>query len=280
MVQRITTKHMTWLFGLLLLCNLTYASVTVSPKFLFLNASRKSIPLYVSNPGVDEAEVWLEVKFGYEKSDENGKPIIFMDTTGDNEYSAASWVRVFPRRFILGPGEMQTVRLVAVPPAGVHDGEYWARIFVTSKNRNVSSASLKSRQNVKPGINVMSQTDLPFHFRVGKVTTGVTVNSLDVALNDTAIVLKTKLSRSGNASFWGKRTIKIINSAGITMFTVSKNTGVYTEMTLVDLIKFGGFASGTYSVEIELVSGQRQDVKNSDLLQVPRVLTSATLTIP
>ena len=280
MGQRVIRKYVVWCLGLFFICNLGYASITVSPKFLFMDASRKSIPLYVTNPGPDDAEVWLEVKFGVEKTDGNGKTIISFDTIQDIEHSAASWVRMYPRRFILAPGEMQTVRLVTMPPVVTQDGEYLARIFVTSKYRNIPLPSRQGKSSVKPGINVLTQTDLPFHYRIGKVTTGVVVNSMDVTQNDTSIALTTKLTRSGNASFWGKRTIRIINSSGKTVFTISKNTGVYTEMTIVDRVSITNLFSGTYSIEMEFATGQRQDVKSTEILQAPRVLTSATLTIP
>lgn len=263
-----------------MLCSVGYASVTVTPKFLFLDASRKTIPLYVSNPGSEETEVWLEVKFGYEKSDESGKGIIFIDSVEDKKNSAVDWIRIVPRRFILGPGEMQTIRLVTTPPAGVTDGEYWARIYVTSKHRNLPSTTQQGKPSVRPGISISTQIDLPFHYRVGKVSTGLVVNSFDVGMNDTSISLTTKLARTGNSSFWGKRTIRLINSAGKIVFSKSKNSGVYTDMTYVDVIKNTGFVSGTYTVEIEFNTGQRQDVKSADLVLAPGVITSATLTIP
>src|SRR5204862_7437145 len=47
--------------------------------------------------------------------------------------SAAAWVQAFPRRLTIAPLERQTVRLLVTPPAGLPDGEYWARLIISAR---------------------------------------------------------------------------------------------------------------------------------------------------
>jgi len=257
------------------------ASISIDPKFLFLDGSRRSVSVSISNSDENEAEVWIEVKFGYETSDDSGKIFIHFDSLAIDEPSAATWIRCYPQRFIVGPGESQTVRIAVRPPAGTADGEYWARILVTSKPRNISRLPQSgTTPSAKPGVNVLTQLDLPFHFRLGKLSTGLEIVPLSPAVTDTAVLVPLRLTRTGNASFWGTRTIKVINGSGKTVFTVTKNIAVYKTMTLVEKISRTGLASGTYSVEFEFVTGKRLDVRTANLIQAPPIHTAASVLIP
>jgi P pilus assembly chaperone PapD len=53
-------------------------------------------------------------------------PLLEKDNGGD----AKDWVRFSPRRVRLGPGEHQTVRVVARKPSDLDPGEYTARILI------------------------------------------------------------------------------------------------------------------------------------------------------
>ncbi len=271
-------------FGFVLLALfacLANASVTVNPKFLFLDGSRRSVSVTVTNPGGEEAEVWVEVKYGYETSDNSGKILIHFDTLAVDEPSAATWIRCYPPRFIVGAGETQTIRIAVRPPAGTGEGEYWARILVTSRLRNISQLSPSGLlSSAKSGINLMTQLSLPFHYRVGKVTTGLQVTSMNASTSDTAIVVSMQLAKVGNAAFWGSRVIKITNESGKVVSTETKNVCVYKTLTLIDRINRTNLPSGTYSVDVEFVTGKRTDLRVSDLVQAPSVHAAASVLIP
>lgn len=264
-----------------LLASLAHASVTVNPKFIFLDGSRRSVGVTVTNPGDQEVEVWIEAKYGYETSDDSGKILIHFDTLAVDEPSAATWIRVYPTRFVVGAGETQTVRIAVRPPGGTGEGEYWARILVTSRLRNISPLPLSGVQGAtKSGINLMTQLSLPFHYRVGKVTTGLQVTSMNTSISDTAILVSMQLAKVGNAAFWGSRVIKITNESGKVVSTVTKNLCVYKTLTLIDRINRTNLPSGTYNVDVEFVTGKRTDLRVSDLVQAPSIHAAASVLIP
>ncbi len=260
--------------------NLLHADIQTSPNFLFLESPHRSTPLIVTNTGADEREVWVEIKFGYETTNDSGRLFIFIDSLGNSELSAASWVQGFPRRFILGGGESQTVRLFVTPPSGLTDGEYWARIIVTSKPTKKPQSAESAPTGVRQGINILYQLSLPFHYRVGKLTTGIIVNSLNAEIADTSINLSMNLSKTGNAAYWGSRTIRVIDKSGKTVLTKTKNTGVYTTLATLDRIGRGGILPGQYTVEVEFVTEKRMDVNKTKLVRSNPIHTSTTLIIP
>ena len=63
------------------------ASIVVIPSYLFLDSRHRTLPVTVSNDGDDEREVWLQVKYGYETSDDTGKIFIYMDSLATGEPS-------------------------------------------------------------------------------------------------------------------------------------------------------------------------------------------------
>ncbi len=252
------------------------AGLVAQPKFLFLDAKHRSAPLYLANPGTEEVEAWVDVKYGYVASDDSGRPTVIMDSLPSaSEQSCAGWTEVYPKRFILGPKEGQTVRIVCHPPAGLADGEYWARILVTSRPRKLQRAPSDTAVTAaKSGLVIISQVGLPFHFRVGKVDNGVAVTDFKAAQEGKSLAFKCTLVRTGNASYWGSRTATLIGNDGRVVASVTKNAVVYKTYSVLDTIGIGNVAPGAYTLELELVTGKRTDIVPTDLLRSPAMKTS------
>jgi len=265
--------------GILLSSFSALAGIQVIPNYLFLDASHRTLPFTVINDGADEREVWLETRFGYETSDQAGKIFIYLDSLALNEPSAAAWIQSYPRRFILKPGESQTVRLVVTPPAGLFDGEYWSRVLVMSKSRTPPSKVTESAA-VKPGIVLLFQQSIPFHYRVGKLSTGLSVDSLATSISDTSIDVTTKLARTGNAAFWGSRSIRVYDKSGKMVFSFKKNAGVYKTLTLVDHISRTGLTAGEYTVSVEFLTEGRTDVPKQNLIRADPIRASVSFVMP
>lgn len=254
------------------------AAVTATPKFLFLDGTRKSTAVIVSNNGDDDREVWVELKFGYVASDDSGSVVMVADSLEGQELSAATWIMVFPRRFFLGPGESQTVRLTTTPPPGLKDGEYWARVMITSKPRRTLTKAGQPKTIQNSGLVLQTQIGLPFHYRAGKVFTGVEVSNFNSSVQGSDLNVAFRLTRTGNASFWGTRTMRIIDQAGKVLFTSSKNQVVYKTFNVMEKFTHG-LAPGSYKVEIELATGKRTDVRKDDLVAAPVFRSSIPMVI-
>ena len=257
------------------------AAVTASPKFLFLDGTRKSVPVQIANTGDDEREVWVEIKFGYVISDDSGKILLYMDSLDTEGLSAAGWTQVYPKRFILGPGDSQTIRLTATPPASLKEGEYWARVMITSKPRKPPQASVAPAQTKQnSGVVLQTQLGLAFHFRAGHVSTGILISDLNSIVDGADINVSFRLTRAGNASYWGTRTLRIVDLAGKVLYAASKNAVVYKSFQVVEkLTQQKGLPHGSYKIELELATGKRLDIRGDDLLQAAPVRSSIPLVI-
>jgi hypothetical protein len=259
--------------------SLLIAGITATPKILFLDGTHRSVPVHVSNSSDAENEVWVEIQYGYVGSDDTGKVIYYLDSLSNDPSSAAAWIQVYPKRFILGAGETQTIRLTATPPASLADGEYWADILIASKPRKAPPSATPGQTAPSTGFILKTQLGLPFHYRRGKVITGVQVTDFKAIPTQEGATVSMKLTRSGNASYWGTRTIRIINAIGKVMYTETKNTVVYKTMNVVDKIARGELAPGVYTIDVEFITGKRLDIKADNLIQSPPARISLPLQI-
>jgi hypothetical protein len=265
---------------ILCLPSISGAGVSVRPKYIFLDGSRRSVPIYVNNPGPEANEVWVEVKYGYVSTDDTGRAQILFDTTDVETPSAAAWVKAFPQRFVLDGGETQTVRLVALPPPGLKDGEYWARIVVTGKPRKGTQSAKPNAQNLKSGVIFMTGVGLAFHYRHGKLSTGVRVSDLRAVARDQGIDITMNLAREGNASFWGTCRFQVVDDGGRTVFSTIRNAVVYKTLLFREVIDRKSIPAGHYSISLEFVTGKRNDIENVSLVQAQPVRTSTTVDLP
>jgi len=109
-------------------------AVTVSPTALYITSRNPSALLTLINTGTRPEEIELTIGFGYPVSDSAGVlRVDIVDSGREGDPSLTSFLRVFPRRLVLQPGQRQVVRVMVAMPAGVADGEYWGRVLVKSR---------------------------------------------------------------------------------------------------------------------------------------------------
>src|SRR5437773_9088725 len=113
--------------------------VMVAPHAVFMTSRSNSGVVTLYNPNTEAAEVTIATFFGYPEtdslgglrlhgmptSDSAGRMVLPPAAADSGQPSAARWVQAFPRRLTVAPRERQTIRLLASPPPGLPDGEYW-----------------------------------------------------------------------------------------------------------------------------------------------------------
>ncbi len=253
------------------------AAISVTPKFLFLDPTKRSVAINITNNGNEDDELWVEASFGYVVSDDTGGIHVIFDSSNSVLNSAASWIRAYPQRFVLGPDETQIVRLVVSPPAGLAPGEYWARVNISSKPRKPAVGVRGTRFG--SGILLVSQVGVAFHYRVGDLTTGVQLTDLKTTNTDSTTDVKMTLTKTGNASFWGVRVIRLVNESGKIVYTSTKELVVYKSMTLRERISKRKVPPGSYKIETDFLTGNRKDIESNNLIQAPPLRISNPLIV-
>ncbi|MFA7361385.1 MAG: hypothetical protein WC139_10150 [Candidatus Kapaibacterium sp.] len=234
------------------------SQVTVAPVSIHMNDANKNGYLLIRNNSLTSTwEVNIEMKFGYPFSDSTGNiNIYFPDTVTASDPSAIDWVNFFPRKFLLKPQEEQTVRVVAKPPKGLKEGEYWGRPIISSQVQSMEDTTNNSQIGV--GLSVKFQTVIAFNYRKGKSSTSINLLSLDAVYEDSKIIVSADMKREGNSAYIGNLIAKVYDSRNDLISETEQEFAVYYTLLKKVTLDVPGIKKGNYTVEVELNTDRKE----------------------
>jgi hypothetical protein len=268
--------------GLLALGSASLAAqgVMVAPHAVYIDHRARSGSVLLYNPGTEPVEVTISTIFGYPTTDSIGA--IKLDTlVRDSSVSALAWIQAFPRRLTVAPRERQTVRLLARPPVGLADGEYWLRLVIAAQAGRVPISGVSDTTAIQVGLTLEVRTIIGVNYRKGPVTTGVALSNVRVQVLHDSLITRSRLERRGNAAFVGMVRATLVDSAGTIRSSLNSPIGVYTimEPRIGTPIAPPGLARGRYWLRYEVVA-EREDLDPTVVLKAPAVRDSVQLVIP
>jgi hypothetical protein len=254
--------------------------VLVAPHAIYIDHARRSGTVTLYNPNPDPVEVTIATAFGYPVSDSLGRfALKTVDPSDSTLPSAAAWIQAFPRRLTLASLQRQTVRLLATPPAGLPDGEYWARLIVSARGGKVPVAGLADTAAVRVQLNLVVNTNIGLAYRKGPVATGVTLSRLRARRVGDSVEVWSRLERREAAAYVGTVRAALVDSTGKIRSTLSAPIAVYFVMEPRYALSIGGLAPGPYWLRYELVS-EREDLDPAVVLKAPAVHDSIQVRLP
>lgn len=253
------------------------AGVKATPTEIFIVQPSRSAELSLQNPGDKPQEVEISFRFGYPVAFAMGH-IEFLegDTLGVAEPNATGWVRAVPGRVIVDPGESQTIRIVVSPPLGLPDGEYWSRIAIRTKTSQ--PLQVKGRQGGFVA-DLLSETVLPVHYRHGRVGSGIQIAGLRGSTDSTDLKFSFNLVRQGNASAWGRLTVKIVNGQGKTVESQIFPVVAYRTLAYENMVNVEGLPAGQYRLDVTL-DNKHPNIRREYYMSFPAVSSSLMFNIP
>jgi hypothetical protein len=243
--------------------------VTVSPTAVYIDSRTRTETLVLHNPSGSAAEVVIEFAFGYPQSDDAGNvsvPLTLEPEAG--EPSALGWLRAFPRRFLLQPGQRQVVRVLAEPPASLPDGEYWARLVVTSRGSGAPVEDAPGGLRVR--LDLANRIVTAANYRQGTVRTGVEIIGATVVREGDGVNVSVDLARSGNAAFLGRVQADVIDANDDVVTTAWDDVAVYRTMLRLFAIDLPPGTEGPLRVRLTIDSG-REDLPAGAALPIDTV---------
>jgi hypothetical protein len=280
--------------ALLLLLSLGVASslaaqgVMVAPHAVFIDHTQRSGSVLLYNPGTQPVEVAISTIFGVPKTDSAGT--IKLDTLiADSSTSALAWIQAFPRRLTVGPRERQTIRLLARPPVGLADGEYWLRLVIAAQAGRVPISGVADTTAIQIGLTLEVRTIIGVNYRKGPVSTGVTLSNLRAEIIGDSLISRARIERRGNAAFIGTIRETLIDSTGAVRAQLSGDSSVTTyespvgvyftmEPRLASGIAKPGLRAGRYWLRYEIVT-DRDDLDPKVVLKAPAVRDSVQVIV-
>jgi P pilus assembly chaperone PapD len=203
-------------------------AVTVSPTALYLSARNPSALLTLINTSSRPEEIEISFGFGYPTSDSTGTlQVSITDSAGTGEPSALNWLRAFPRRLVLQPGQRQVVRVTVVAPVGLADGEYWGRVLVKSRGGEPPIEQTQGQVHMQLSLETTFATAV--FFQKGTMQTGVAATATAHRTGD-GVQFTLDLHREGNAVFLGRVRAELLDASGHKLADAEDVVAVYRDL--------------------------------------------------
>lgn len=253
-------------------------AILVAPHALFITHDQQTGEVYLVNQDDVAEEVSVELRYGYPATDSLGNiGIRFVDDPGPNDPSAAEWMRAFPRRARVEPGRRQRVRIQASPPADLPDGEYWARLVVTSRAVQDSTPAVVDTA-VRAGITIELKTITSVVYRKGEINTGVALDDLRATVMGDSLEAWVDLRREGSAAYLGTVSFALLGPGDEVVISWATPIAVYFGQHRRFVFPLQGVAPGHYQLQV-LLSTDREDIDAQYVLPAAPVQRTVSVTI-
>ena len=253
--------------------------VVVAPHAVYVDHRTRSASITLYNPGAEPVETGISFLFGYPVTDSAGNLTLLEPDSVTAEMPAANrWIEAFPKRAVIPPLGRQTVRLLARPPAGLADGEYWARVVISAKGGSVPVTG-GDTTGIQVGLNLELRTIIPLTYRKGALQTGVSLSAIRTARKGDSLEIRARLQRQGTAAYTGTAKGTLINAAGKSVSSFSEPIAVYYEAEPAFALLVASLPAGQYRLRLEF-SSERPDIAPELLLRAPTVRDSQEITLP
>ncbi len=208
-------------------------NLLVAPIRVVFEDSKQREDLNLTNIGQDTA-VYLISFLQYEMK-EDGQFLDVTDSASQPTQRADSYLRIFPRRVTLAPGESQIVRLQFRKPQNMAQGEYRSHLYFRA-DKNTAPLGLENTgdtSRLSVSITPIFGISIPIIVRNGSMTLNVKLSDLALnQVNDTLYTMKVAINRSGNQSAYGTLEAYYESPQGDkVMLGLANGVGIYTELS-------------------------------------------------
>ncbi len=203
----------------------------------------------------------------------------YEDNQAAEKYALNDWMRVFPRSFVLGPRQQQTVRFQVRPQPQAADGTYWTRVKILANPQTPDIDLAPDEDGIATRITFRFEQIIAAFYKKGNTTTGVHVSKVDVRHEDNRLTLLPHLQRTGNSPFIGSMFAKMYDDAGNLVAERQTTTTAYFEEVRRIELDTEGLEPGNYRVELTFET-RRGDISPTDLVQAPAITEIIQVRIP
>ncbi|MBC8403506.1 MAG: hypothetical protein H8E14_18645 [Candidatus Marinimicrobia bacterium] len=257
----------------IILLSISLAQVTISPTSLFIDNQRRFETLLVLNSTEDPQEVTISYQFGYPVSDSYGNLTMnYGDTELGDAYSAADWIKGFPKSFVLEPGKRQVVRLTAKPPNNLADGTYWTRLKTVSTNLTPTVGE-PQQEKITAQISFKFEQITGVFYKSGDVTTGLDITAVRNEIVEQKLLVYADLDKAGNSPYLGTMRVDIFNLSGKKVQEERIFISVYFDGTRRIETDISELPAGRYSAKLTFIA-ERDDIPNENLVHVEPITES------
>ena len=204
----------------------------ITPKRVVFEGNKQREALNLVNIGKDTST--YSISFIEYNMNEDGS-FVTVEKPDSSQMFADPYLRIFPRKVTLVPGEPQVVMLQIRRNQDMKSGEYRSHLYFRAE-KNLRPLGIKDKSNDTTQLSVqiipVYGLSIPVIIRSGSVNVSSSLSDLKLESQEGAIqYLKFTISRSGNISVYGDIIIEFVPSKGKSYQVGAVNgVGVYTNI--------------------------------------------------
>jgi hypothetical protein len=202
----------------------------VTPIRVVFEGKKQKEAINLVNVGKDTAT--YSISFLQYNMNEDGT-FTSIEKPDSGQMFASPYLRIFPRKVTLAPGEPQVIMLQCRRSADMIEGEYRSHLYFRSeKNYKPLGSAINDTTLLSVQLIPVYGMSIPVIVRSGKVNTGSSLSNLSLeSRSNLDQYLKLTIHRTGNISIYGDLVIEFIPTQGKPINAGGVNgVGVYTNI--------------------------------------------------
>lgn len=202
----------------------------VTPIRVVFEGKKQKEAINLVNVGKDTAT--YSISFLQYNMNEDGS-FTSIEKPDSGQMFASPYLRIFPRKVTLAPGEPQVIMLQCRRSADMQDGEYRSHLYFRSeKNYKPLGSAFKDTNLLSVQLTPIYGISIPVIVRSGRASVSSSLSNLSLeVLPNLGQNLKLTINRTGNISIYGDLLIEFIPNKGKSIDAgVLKGVGVYTNI--------------------------------------------------
>ncbi|NTW33606.1 MAG: hypothetical protein HGB12_13455 [Bacteroidetes bacterium] len=213
--------------------SLAQGDLLITPRRVVFEGTKQKEELNLVNIGKDTAIYFIS--FIQYQMKEDGS-FVSVETPGPGQMFADPFLRIFPRKVTLAPGEPQVIMLQCKRKPDMLAGEYRSHLYFRSENKSEPlGMDDKPQDTTLLAVKLIPiyGMSIPVIIHSGDAKATSTLSDLKLEIKrDTIQSLKLTINRTGNISLYGDIVIECTPTVGKT-FEIGKvrGVGVYTDIT-------------------------------------------------
>lgn len=185
----------------------------IMPKRIVFDGSERTQEVNLANTGSDTAT--YAISFVQYKMTENGE-FERIEKPEPEQRFATDFLRYFPRRVTLAPGEAQMIRIQLTRTGDLEQGEYRSHMYfrAVEKQKALGEEEKTESNGISIKINTVFGINIPVIIREGKSTTQISLSQVKLEQDKKGPHLSLEIDRSGNMSVYGTLDLEYTSSEG------------------------------------------------------------------
>ena len=216
--------------------SIAQGDLLVTPIRVVFEGKKQKEAINLVNMGKDTATYSISF-LNYNMNEDGSFKTIEQPDTG--QMFAAPYLRIFPRRVSLAPGEPQVIMLQYRRSADMVAGEYRSHLYFRSEKKdNPLGTENKDSSNLNIQLIPVYGMSIPVIIRSGIVNVSSTLSDLSIGTQpNLEQYLKLAINRTGNISIYGDIVIEFIPTQGKSIVIGGvKGVGVYTNINKRNIV--------------------------------------------